>query len=204
MRTHPFLLFYAITLPHGRHEIDDFGIYADKPWTEKQKAYAAQVTRIDSDMGELVDTLRELEIAENTLIVFSGDNGSSFSPKSEIGSLFDQASNGLRGYKRGMYEGALRQAAFAWWPGTVPAGRVDDQPWAFWDLMPTFVELSGATPPAGYETDGKSLVEYLKGGDAPQRDYFYWELHPGKTDSGRAVWRLESRSQWNRQADRDL
>ena len=109
----PFMMFYAITLPHGRHEIDDYGIYRDKPWTEKQKAYAAQVTRVDSDMGELVDTLRELGIAENTLIVFSGDNGSSFNPQSEIGRIFDQASNGLRGFKRGMYEGALRQAALA-------------------------------------------------------------------------------------------
>ena len=113
----PFLMFYAITLPHGRHEIDDYGVYADKPWTQRQKAYAAQVTRVDSDMGELVDTLRELGIDKNTLIVFSGDNGSSFSPGSEIGKRFDQASNGLRGYKRGMYEGALRQAALAWWPG---------------------------------------------------------------------------------------
>ena len=176
----PFMMFYAITLPHGRHEIDDYGIYQDKPWTEKQKAYAAQVTRIDSDMGELVDTLRELGIAENTLIIFSGDNGSSFNPESEIGKRFDQASNGLRGFKRGMYEGAMRQAALAWWPGTVPAGRVDAQPWAFWDLMPTFAELSGAKLPDGYETDGLSLTEYLKGGEAPQRDYFYWELHLGE------------------------
>ena len=175
----PFLLFYAITLPHGRHEIDDYGIYADKPWTDTQKAYAAQVTRIDTDMGELADTLRELGIDKNTCLIFSGDNGSSFNPSSEIGKRFDQASNGLRGFKRGMYEGALRQAAFAWWPGTIPAGRVDAQPWAFWDLMPTFVELSGATPPDGYETDGKSLVSYLKGGKAPARDYFYWELHLG-------------------------
>ena len=76
-------------------------------------------------------------------------------------------------------EGALRQAAIAWWPGTVPAGRVDDQPWAFWDLMPTFVELSGAQRIQGYETDGLSLVPYLKGGEAPERDYFYWELHLG-------------------------
>ena len=175
----PFMMFYAITLPHGRHEIDDFGIYQDKPWTNQQKAYAAQVTRIDTDMGELVDTLRELKIDQHTLIVFSGDNGSSFNPSSEIGKVFNQASNGLRGYKRGMYEGALRQAAFAWWPGTVPAGRVDAQAWAFWDLMPTFVEMSGVSPPEGYETDGKSLVKYLKGGDAPERDYFYWELHLG-------------------------
>ena len=173
----PFMMFYAITLPHGRHEIDDYGIYADKPWTDRQKAYAAQVTRVDTDMGELMDTLRDMGIDKNTLIVFTGDNGSSFSPNSEIGKLFDQASNGLRGFKRGMYEGALRQAGIAWWPGTVPAGRVDEQPWAFWDMMPTFVEMSGATPPKGYETDGLSLLDYFKGGDAPKRDYYYWELH---------------------------
>ncbi len=176
----PFLLFYAITLPHGRHEIDNYGIYSDKTWTDRQKAYAAQVTRVDSDVGELVDTLHELKIADNTLLVFAGDNGSSFSPKSEIGKRFDQASNGLRGFKRSLYEGALRQAALAWWPGTVPAGRVDSQPWAFWDLMPTFVELSHAEPPDGYETDGVSLAEYFKGGDSPNREYFYWELHPGE------------------------
>lgn len=175
----PFLMFYAITLPHGRHEIDDFRIYDARPWTEKQKAYAAQVTRVDSDMGELVDTLKELNIARNTLVIFTGDNGSSFAPSSEIGKRFNQASNGLRGFKRGMYEGALRQAAIAWWPGTVPV-RVDGQPWAFWDIMPTFVELAEAQPPDGYETDGHSLVSYLKGGSAPTREYFYWELHTGR------------------------
>ena len=128
----PFMMFYAITLPHGRHEIDDYGLYKDEPWSEQQKAYAAQVTRIDSDMGELVDTLREMGIAADTLIIFAGDNGSSFNPDSEIGQRFDQTMGGkLRGFKRGMYEGALRQAAFAWWPGTVPAGRGDSQPWAF-------------------------------------------------------------------------
>ncbi len=175
----PFFLFYAVTLPHGRLEIDDLGIYADKPWSNQQKIYAAQVTRLDKDVGELVDTLRELGVDKNTLLVFSGDNGSAFGPKSEITQFFKQDRNGLRGFKRGMYEGALRQAAFAWWPGTVPAGRVSDEPWAFWDLMPTFVEMSGTTPPAGYKTDGLSLLEFLKGGKAPQRDYFYWELFEG-------------------------
>ncbi len=80
----------------------------------------------------------------------------------------------LRGFKRGMYEGGLRQAAFAWWPGTVPAGRVTDEPWAFWDLLPTFAELGHAEIPKGFQTDGYSLVEFLKGGPAPKRDYFYW------------------------------
>ena len=173
----PFFMFYAITLPHGSQEIDDFGIYKDKPWSNREKAYAAQVTRLDSDVGRLLDTLRELGIDRNTLVIIAGDNGSSFPPASAIGKRFNQASNGLRGFKRGLYEGALRQAAIAWWPGTVPAGRVDDQPWAFWDLMPTFVKMSGAKPPPGYETDGLPLLDYLKGGKAPQRDYFYWELH---------------------------
>jgi len=176
----PFFIFYAVTLPHGRHEIDDYGIYADKPWSDQQKAYAAQVTRLDSDIGELVNTLVKLGVEKNTLIVFGGDNGSSFSPKSDIGKLFDQTMGGkLRGFKRGMYEGALRQASFAWWPGTVPAGRVTDEPWAFWDLMPTFVEMTGVEPPKGYKTDGLSLLGFLKGGKAPKRDYFYWELHEG-------------------------
>lgn len=176
----PFFVFYAITLPHARNEIDSLGQYEDKPWTPKQKAYAAMVSRMDSDIGEMVDLLKELKIDDNTLIIVAGDNGSSFSPKSEIGKRFDQANNGLRGYKRGLYEGALRQAAIAWWPGKVPAGRVDDQPWAFWDLLPTFAELGGAELPQGYQSDGVSLVKYLEGGDAPEREHFYWELHEGK------------------------
>ncbi|MFK7851026.1 MAG: arylsulfatase [Akkermansiaceae bacterium] len=185
----PFFLFYAITLPHGRHEIDDFGIYNDKPWSDKQKAYAAQVTRIDSDIKELVDTLKELGVDKDTLIVFGGDNGSSFDPKSEIGKLFNQTMDGkLRGFKRGMYEGALRQASFAWWPGVVPAGRVTDEPWAYWDLMPTFVEMTGTAPPTGYKTDGLSLLDFLKGGNAPERDYFYWELHEGGGGKQAARW----------------
>ncbi len=176
----PFFLFYAITLPHGRHEIDNFGIYADKPWTHQQKAYAAQITRLDSDLGRLTDLLIELGIEKNTLVMFSGDNGSSFSETSEIGRLFDQTMGGqLRGFKRSMYEGGLRNAAFAWWPGTVPAGRVTDEPWAFWDFLPTVAELTGSTLPADVHTDGHSLVSFLKGGPAPKRDYFYWELHEG-------------------------
>lgn len=177
----PFFLYYAITLPHGKFEIDDQGIYKDRPWTEQQKNYAAMVTRLDSDVGRLLALLKELKIDDNTLVMLSGDNGSSFDPKSELGRLFDQASNGLRGYKRGMYEGALRQAALARWPGTVPAGRVSDEPWAFWDFLPTAADIAGAKVPAGFQPDGLSLVSFLKGGPAPKRDYFYWELHEGRS-----------------------
>jgi arylsulfatase A-like enzyme len=176
----PFFLFYAITLPHGRHEIDDLGAYTDKPWTLEEKSYAAQVGRIDSDVGELLDLLKELAIDDNTLVIITGDNGSSFAPESKIGKRFNQAANGLRGFKRGLYEGALRQACIARWPGTVPAGRVSDEPWAFWDFLPTAAELAGAAIPEECKTDGLSLVAHLKGGPAPKRDSFYWELHEGK------------------------
>ncbi len=178
-RSKPFFLFYATTLPHGKYEIDDLGIYArQKDWTEKERAYAAMVTRLDTDMGQLFSLLKEMQVDQNTLVIFAGDNGSSFAPDSAIGKRFDQSMGGtLRGFKRSMYEGGLRQPAIARWPGVVPAGRVSDEPWAFWDFLPTAAELANATLPADIHIDGVSLVSYLKGGNAPARDYFYWELH---------------------------
>ncbi len=174
----PFFLYHAITLPHGKFEIDDLGLYKDKPWTELQKTYAAMVTRLDSDVGRLLDLLKELKIDDNTLVLFAGDNGASFDPKSEVGKLFDQSMGGrLRGYKRSLYEGGLRQAGIARWPGKVPAGRVCEQPWAFWDFLPTAAELAGARISSAH--DGLSVVSLLKGGSAPEREAFYWELHEG-------------------------
>jgi arylsulfatase A len=146
------------------------------------------VTRLDRDVGRVIALLKELALDKNTLVMFSGDNGSSFAENSEIGKLFDQAMGGqLRGFKRTLYEGGLRNPAFAWWPGVVPAGRVADEPWAFWDFLPTVVELAGATLPAGFKPDGHSLVSFLRGGPAPRRDYFYWELHEVATGSIQAI-----------------
>ena len=177
----PFFLYYAITLPHGRHEIDDLGQYAGCPWTPEQKSYAAQVSRLDADIGRLLKLLRELGLDEQTLVMTAGDNGSSFGPDTPVGQLFEQASNGLRGFKRGLYEGALRQAAIARWPGKIPAGQVRHEPWAFWDFLPTAVEIAGAKLPDDFHPDGHSLVSYLRGGASPERDYFYWELHEMQT-----------------------
>ena len=178
-KSKPFFLYYSITLPHGNFEIDDQGIYKDKPWTEEQKNYAAMVTRLDSDVGRVLALLKELKIDDNTLVMLAGDNGSSFPPNSPMGKRFEQAANGLRGFKRELYEGGLRQAALARWPGQIPVGRVSDEPWAFWDFLPTVAELTRTPLPAGVQTEGRSLLSFLKGGSAPKRDYFYWELHEG-------------------------
>lgn len=173
----PFFLFHATTLPHGKYEIDDLGEYGGTDWTPKQKAYAAMVSRLDRHVGKLLDLLKELKIDDRTLILFAGDNGSAFAPDSADGKLF--GSGGLRGQKRSMYEGGLRQAGLARWPGTVPAGRVSQEPWAFWDFLPTAAELAGAALPAAFKPDGVSIVPLLKGGAAPRREAFYWELHEG-------------------------
>ncbi len=177
----PFFLYYAATLPHGKYEIDTLGEYETRDgWSPLQKTYAAMVTRLDTDVGALLDLLAELDLERNTLVLFAGDNGSAFSAKSDIGTFFDQSMGGkLRGFKRGMYEGGLRQAALARWPGVVPAGRVSDEPWAFWDFLPTAAELAGAPLPENCKTDGLSLAAFLKGGPAPKRECFYWELHEG-------------------------
>ena len=135
------------------------GEYEKTDWTPQQKSYAAQVTRLDRDVGQLLDLLKELKLDEKTIVFFSGDNGSSFADNSEIGKRFDQTMGGkLRGFKRSMYEGGLRQAAMVRWPGLVPAKRVTDEPWAFWDFLPTATELAGAKIPASFKSDGFSLV----------------------------------------------
>ena len=172
----PFFLYYAVTLPHGNYEIDDLGQYAATDWTQREKTYAAMVTRLDSDIGRLMGLLKELKLDGQTLVFVAGDNGSSFAPNSDLGKFFEQA-RGLRGCKRTMYEGGLRQAMLVRWPGHVPAGKVSAEPWAFWDFLPTCAELTGAKLPAGLKIDGLSVVGLLKGGAAPKRTCFYWELH---------------------------
>jgi arylsulfatase A len=135
--------------------------------------FAAMVTRLDRQVGEIMALLKELGIDDNTLVVFTSDNG----PHLEGGhdpEFFD--SNGpLRGYKRDMYEGGIRVPMIARWPGRIGAGRVVDAPSAAWDILPTLAELGGARAPAGI--DGLSLVPTLLGQPGQkQHEYFYWEF----------------------------
>jgi arylsulfatase A len=125
----------------------------------------------------LLDLLKELGIDDNTLVIISGDNGSSFAPNSPIGKRFNQAANGLRGFKRSLYEGALRQACIARWPGKVPAGRVSRRTLGVLGLPAHRRRTRRGHHPAECKTDGLSLVSHLKGGPLPKRDSFYWELH---------------------------
>lgn len=179
----PFFLYFSTTIPHANNErgrdtgngmeIPDYGPYAAKDWPDPEKGFAAMVTRLDSDIGRMLETLRRSGKDRNTLILFTSDNG----PHREGGhspDFFD--SNGpLRGIKRDLYEGGIRVPAIAWWPGRIQAGRVSDHPWAFWDLLPTFAELAGVPAPRGI--DGISIASELLGRPQNQHEYLYWEFH---------------------------
>jgi arylsulfatase A len=168
----PFFLYFASTLPHARFEVPNVGQYAGKPWPDMAKRYAAMVSRLDSDAGRLLALLKELDLDRRTIVFFASDNGAD-NPARE---LFK--SNGdLRGIKRTMYEGGLREPMIVRWPGHVPAGKTSDEVWAFYDFLPTAAELAGAKVPEGLPLDGISVVPALLGGKLPQRPYLYWELH---------------------------
>ncbi|HVT26910.1 MAG TPA: sulfatase-like hydrolase/transferase, partial [Lacipirellulaceae bacterium] len=148
--------------------------YANEDWPEPQKGYAAMVTRLDGYIGRLFDLLRELKLDDNTLVIFTSDNG----PHHEGGfnpDFFD--SNGpFRGYKGGVTEGGIREPMIARWPGHVPAGKTTDSPVYFADVMPTLAALGGGTAPAGI--DGLDFSPTLLGSKQPELAdrFMYWEF----------------------------
>lgn len=167
----PFFLYLPVTIPHAKYEVPDLGPYADKPWTEGQKKYASMMTRLDRDIGRLLALLKDLGLDERTVVFFASDNGSDAPQRA-----FFDSNGGLRGVKRTMYEGGLREPMLVRWPGQVPAGKTSDAVWAFYDFLPTCAELAGAALPAGHKVDGMSVVPALRGGALPARPYLYWEL----------------------------
>ena len=147
------------------------------------------VTRLDVYVGQLVDKLKELGLYENTILIFSSDNG----PHREGGAdpdFFD--SNGpWRGYKRDVYEGGIRVPMIVAWPGHIRPGAETDFPCSFWDLMPTFRELTGAAPTEGM--DGVSLLPLLTGKKGQrEHDYLYFEFQElgGRQAVREGPWKL--------------
>jgi arylsulfatase A len=136
-------------------------------------AFVAMITRMDHAVARLTAVLGERQIDERTLIMFVSDNG----PHQEGGGdpVFFKSSGGLRGIKRDLYEGGIRVPMVARWVGTIPTGRVSDHPWAHWDMLPTLVELAGATPLGGI--DGLSMARALTGRPQPAHEFLYWEFH---------------------------
>ena len=185
----PFFLYLPFTVPHASLQVpeDSLEEYADAfgetPYTGDQgylphpkprAAYAAMVTRMDREIGRILDLLEELGLTRDTLVLFTSDNGPTFNGGTD--SEFFESAGGLRGLKTELYEGGIRVPLVARWPGSIPAGGVTDLPSAFWDFLPTFAEL--LEQPLPVPSDGVSLLPTLGGGRGTQgeHEYLYWEF----------------------------
>jgi arylsulfatase A-like enzyme len=198
----PFFAYLPYTPPHGNFDIPDsdpaWALYKDQPWPEPARRYAAMVTMVDRQVGEILALLKELGIDDNTLVFFSGDNGgadyfSSAEHPRGVHSANKNPQTGVeyRGKKGTLYEGGLRVPFLARWPGKIAPGRVSEHLGYFPDVMPTIAEVTGAKAPA--DLDGISFVPELIGPSAagrtqPQHEYLYWEIS-GWTAIRQGPWR---------------
>ena len=191
-REGPFFLYVPVTIPHAELQAPDDAyapyvengrsIFPEIPFAEDHygaqtmphATYAAMVSRLDRDVGRILDKLGDLGLDRRTIVFFTSDNG----PSVEGGSdpdFFD--SNGpFRGIKRDVYEGGIRVPMIVRGPGRIPAGRTSDEVWAMWDVLPTLAALAGAKTPAGI--DGISMVPSLTGRGRPApHAALYWEFY---------------------------
>jgi arylsulfatase A-like enzyme len=189
-RDRPFLAYLPFTPPHGNFDIPDndpsWALFRDRPWPEPARRYAAMVHLLDRQVGQILALLRELGLEQNTLVLFSGDNGgadyfvSPEFPRGVHGANKDpRTGTEFRGKKGQLYEGGLRVPVVARWPGRIAPGRVSNHLWYFPDILPTIAELCGAPLPP--DVDGLSLVPELLGAAAAgrpqaQHKYLYWEF----------------------------
>jgi len=188
----PFFLYLPYTMPHAEviapHD-STFYYYVKKfneqPFTAKRMydgrqlgeyphaSFAAMVSRLDKYVGEIVKLVEEKGIANNTLIIFTSDNG----PHKEGGGdpEFFNGNGIYKGIKRDLYEGGIRVPFIAYWPGRIKP-KVEGHPAALWDMYPTFLQLAGI--PIRKKVDGISIAPLLLN-NAKQKphEYFYWEFH---------------------------
>ncbi len=194
----PFFLYFATTLLHANPalalktgngmQVPTDAPYSAEPWPQPEKNKAAMISRLDADVGRLLDTLKHHRLDESTLVLFTSDNG----PHAEGGNdpkFFDSA-GGLRGLKGGLHEGGIRVPLIARWSGRIKPGSACAEPWAAWDVLATACEVVAAKP---LDTDGVSFLPTLLGRAQTNRhDHFYWEqLHGPPSQALRAgPWKI--------------
>jgi arylsulfatase len=185
----PFFLYIPFTIPHVALQVpeDSLAEYKGKwpdppykgdkgyfPHPNPRACYAGMVTRMDRDVGRIMTLLKKLGLDNNTLVIFTSDNGPTFNGGSD--SAFFESAKPLRGLKGSVYEGGIRVPYIARWPGRIKASSTNNHISAFWDFLPTCCELIGVDPPQ--DIDGISMLSSLFGRDQQQRkhEYLYWEL----------------------------
>ena len=180
----PFFLYLALTIPHANNEaarmvgngaeVPTYGIYSNQDWPEPDKGQAAMITRMDGDIGRLLDLLKELSIDENTLVFFTSDNGPHNESNHDLKRF--NPSGPFTGIKRSLTEGGVRVPLIARWPGKIKAGTVSEHVGYFADVLPTLIDLTGAEMKVS--TDGISFLPTLIGsGKQQEHEYLYWEFY---------------------------
>ena len=179
-----FFLYLPFTIPHANNEgkrgtkdgqeVPDYGIYRDKNWTNQNKGQAAMITRMDSDIGRILSKLNKYKISNNTLIIFSSDNGHHREGGNDP--EFFNANGPLRGMKRDLYEGGIRVPTIAYWPNRIKAGSTSDQPFYFGDLMATAAELAGTSSPSALDSISFLPTFINNSKQQKKREFIYWEF----------------------------
>lgn len=181
----PFFLYLSWTLPHANNEanrelgngteVPDTSAYPDPAWTAQARGHASMVTYLDTQVGKVLAELKRLGLEENTLVLFTSDNG----PHKEAGHdpAFFNSSGSVRGLKRALYDGGIRVPMIVRWPGKVKPGTETAHVGYHGDLMATVGEVTGAGTPANLDS-----VSYLptitgQGGAQKQHRYLYWEFY---------------------------
>jgi len=198
----PFFLWYATIIPHAALHIpskylepydglDEAPYLGEQSYTPHEKphaAYAAMITYMDEQVGRLIATLEELGVADNTLIVFSSDNGATFN--GGVDAEFFKSVGELRGLKGSMFEGGLRVPMIAAWPGHIAPGSTSELITGQVDMLPTFLAAANAADAIPADIDGVNLLPTLTGnGDQATSEFYYWELGPSQAIR-RGDWKL--------------
>ncbi|MCG8580584.1 MAG: arylsulfatase [Bacteroidales bacterium] len=188
----PFFLYWATPLPHAPIQAPQKWVdyYVKKFGSEKtydgrsgyfphknpRAGYAAMVSYLDEQVGLLMQQLKDLDLYENTIVIFTSDNGPTYnggtdSPFFDSGSPFKCEYGWGKGF---LHEGGIRVPMIASWPGYIKENTVSDHVSAFWDVLPTLCELGRANVPS--DVDGISFLAELRGRTQQKHDYLYWEF----------------------------
>lgn len=197
----PFFAYVPFTIPHLALQVpeDSLAEYAGKwddppydgkngylPHPSPRAAYAAMVTRMDRSVGRILDLLKELKLDDNTIVIFTSDNGGAFGtvtrdfdflPGRMGGTdyIYFRSTGNFRAFKGSVYEGGIRVPMIARWPGKIKAGSVSQLPAVFYDLLPTFCELAGIAGPK--QTDGLSILPTLLGKSGQSKhEFLFWDF----------------------------
>jgi arylsulfatase A len=185
----PFFLYLAYVATHFQiaappEEVASHkGKFAEAdPDSPLKATYAAMVTRLDLNIGRLVETLKRLGLARETLIVFTSDHGATFESGNQGTSAALDSNRPFRGQKRTLWEGGIRVPSLASWPGRIPEGVVSEDVMQLIDLLPTFVAAAGGSVNPGWHVDGMNLLPVWAGKAAAPERTLFWEWQSEGSD----------------------